>query len=89
MYTIQDWERVLLFLCFEHVTEGGGVDNIMKMILGALTNEGGLNPHQIRDRFMAFGIDGASALQGKRNGVTNKLHVSHAPHMQGVHCVAH
>ena len=39
-----------------------GVDNITKMILGALTNEGGLTPHQIRDRFMAFGADGVSVL---------------------------
>ena len=89
VYTIQDWERVPLLLCLQRVTEGGGADNITKMILGALTNEGGLTPHQIRDRFMAFGADGASVLQGKRNGVTNKLQVSHAPHMQGMHCVAH
>ena len=78
-----------LFLCFEHVTKGSGAKNIMKVILGALTNKGGLTPHQIRDRFMAFGADGASVLQRKRNGVTNKLQVSHAPHMQGMHCVVH
>ena len=59
------------------------------MILTALTNEGGLTPHQIRDRFIVFGADGTSVLQGKRNRVTNKLQVSHAPHMQGMHCVAH
>jgi hypothetical protein len=70
------------------VIDGGGADNITKMILDALTNEGGLTPHQIRDQFMAFGTDGASVLQGKRNGVTNKLQVSHAPHMQDMHCVA-
>ena len=73
VYTIQDWERVPMLLCLQRVTEGGGADNITKMILGALTNEGGLTPYQIRDRFMAFGADGASVLQGKRNGVTNKL----------------
>ena len=89
VYTIQDWEIVLMLLCLQHVTKGGGADNITKMILGALTNEGGLTPHQIRDRFMAFGADGVSVLQRKRNGVTNKLQVSHAPHMQGMHCVAH
>ena len=71
------------------MTKGGDANNITKMILGALTNEGGLIPHHIRDRFVAFGIDGTSVLQGKRNGVTNKLQVSHAPYMQGMHCVAH
>ena len=38
---------------------------------------------------MTFGTDGVSILQGKKNDVTNKLQVSHAPHMQGMHCVAH
>ena len=38
---------------------------------------------------MAFGGEGASVLQRKRNGVTNKLQVFHAPHMQCMHCVAH
>ena len=89
IYTIQKWERVPMLLCLQRMAEGGGVDHIIKMILGALTNEGGLTPHQIRDRFMAFGADDASVLQGKRNGVINKLQVSHAPHMQDMHCVAH
>ena len=41
VYTIQDWERVPMLLCLQHVTEGGSADNITKMILGPLTNEGG------------------------------------------------
>jgi hypothetical protein len=89
VYTIQDWVKVPMLLYLQCVTESGDADNITKMILAALTNEGGLTPHQIRDRFMAFGADGAAVLQGKRNDVTNKLHVFHAPHMQGMHCVAH
>ena len=89
VYTISDWERVSYLLNLERVTEGGGAENIAKMIVSALTNQGGLTPNEIRDRFMAFGADGASVLQGKRNGVTTKLQVSHAPHMQGMHCVAH
>ena len=38
---------------------------------------------------MAFGANVALVLQGKRNGVTNKLQVSHASHMEGMHCVVH
>ena len=79
-----------MFLYLQRMIEGGGsVDNITKMIIGAHTNECGLTPHHIRDQFIAFGVDGASVLQGKRNGVTNKLQVFHTPHMQGMHCVAH
>jgi hypothetical protein len=89
IYTIQGWKRVPMLLCLQRVMEVGGADNITKMILGALTNEGGLTPHHIKDRFTAFGADGASVLQGKRNSVTNKLQVFHAPHMQDIYYVVH
>ena len=78
-----------LLLTLEHVTKGGIAKNITKKILGAIANRGGLTPHQIRDWFMAFGAGGASTLQGKRNNVTNKLQVCHAPHMQDMQCMVH
>ena len=86
VYTFQECEKISMLLCLQRVTEGGGADNITKIILDVLTNEGGLTPYHNKYRFMAFG---ASMLQGKRNGVTNKLHVSHAPHMQDMHWMAH
>lgn len=72
-----------LLLNVESVTNDGGGDDIMKMFLGALTNEDGLPSHHIRNQFMLF------TLQGLKNDVTNKLQVSHALHMQGMHCMAH
>lgn len=71
------------------MTKGGGVHNIMKMIIGALTNDGGLTPHHIRDLFIAFSADSTSVLQENMNGITNKLQVFHAPHIQGIHYVTH
>ena len=59
------------------------------LIVGALTNQGGLTPTKLGTISFAFGANGASMLQRKRNGVTTKLQVSHMPHMQGMHCVAH
>jgi hypothetical protein len=38
---------------------------------------------------VCFRADGASVLQGKRQGVTTQLQVKHAPHMHGMHCVVH
>jgi hypothetical protein len=38
-----------MLLYLQRVIDGGGVDNITKIILGALTNEGGLASHQIGD----------------------------------------
>ena len=49
VYTVFDWKRVPLLLTLERVIKDGGAENLQKMILGALTNQGGLIPHQIRD----------------------------------------
>lgn len=38
---------------------------------------------------MAFGANGALTLQGQKNVVIDKLEVSYALHMQGMHCMAH
>lgn len=86
VYTIIIEKMVPFLLKLERVIEGA--NNIMRMILATLTNEEGLTPHQIIDHFMAFGTDGASMVEEK-NDVTNKLHISHAPHMQNTRCVAH
>ena len=59
-----------MLLCLQHVTEDGNIDDITKMILGAFTNEGGLTPYHIKDRFMLFGTDDASVLQWNKNSVT-------------------
>lgn len=87
VYMICDWERMSMLLTLEHITEGNGIANISKMIVDAHTNQGGLNPHQIRDRFMAFGADDASILQGKRNNIIDKLQVlSCATHAREALC---
>jgi hypothetical protein len=78
-----------MLLCLHRVIEGDHANNITKMNLGVVTNEGRLTPHQMRDQFMAFGIYDASVLQKKMNDVTNKLQVFHVLHMQDIHCVAH
>lgn len=67
----------------------GGAKNITKMIINVFMNQGGLHPHLIRDRIMAFMIIGALVLQGKENDITKKLYICHAPHMQWMHCATH
>lgn len=44
VYTISDWERVPMLLSLERVIEGGSAESISKIILGALTKQGGLTP---------------------------------------------
>ena len=76
-----------LLLNLERVTEGGGANHNEEDYY-CTYYQSGLIPHHIKDWFMAFGVDGAHVLWGKKNGVTNKLQVSHAPHMHFVHIEA-
>jgi hypothetical protein len=48
-----------------------------------------LNAEEMRDKLVCFGSDGASVLQGKKNGVLVQIQRQHAPHCQRMHCVAH
>ena len=67
-----------LHFTLEYVTKGGVDENITKMFVDALFNQDGLTSppphhhhhrHQIRNQFMAFGLECASVIQGKRNGL--------------------
>jgi hypothetical protein len=88
-YVLVDWERVLLLLSFERLTEGSTTSHITKVIVNDVVRDGGLAVQDIRERLVCFGSDGASVLQGKRNGVTVQIQGMHAPYCQGMHCVAH
>jgi hypothetical protein len=44
---------------------------------------------EMRDKLVCFGSNGASMLQSKKNGVLVQIQGQHAPHCQGMLCVAH
>jgi hypothetical protein len=88
-YVLVDWERVSLLLSLERLTEGSNAAHITKVIVNAVVRDGGLAVQDIRERLVYFGSDRASVLQGKWNGVVVQIQGMHAPHCQGMHCVAH
>jgi hypothetical protein len=88
-YVLVDWERIPLLLSLERLTEGSTSDQITRTIMSAVGRDGGLSAEEVRQRLLCFGSDGASVLQGKKNGVVVQIQGAHAPHCQGMHCVAH
>jgi hypothetical protein len=38
---------------------------------------------------LSFGIDGVNLFQGVKNGVTHEIQDKYAPHLEGIHCMAH
>jgi hypothetical protein len=80
-YIVRDFGKVLVLPKLEHVTNGVSSDNLTKLILRMLVDNGGLSTNQIQERLLCFGTNGVSILQ-----CTFQLH---APFMQNVHCVSH
>jgi hypothetical protein len=54
-YVVQNWCRILVFISLELVTNGRGVDNLTKVIMGALKEHDGLYDVDV---LISFGVDG-------------------------------
>jgi hypothetical protein len=53
-YIGQDWCRILVFISLEQVIEGGGVDNLTKVIMGVLKEHGRLFDVDIAAKLISF-----------------------------------
>jgi hypothetical protein len=60
-----------IFIFLEQVIEGGGLDNLTKVIVGVLRKKGGVFDANVAGKLMSFGVDGVNDFQGVRNGVTH------------------
>jgi hypothetical protein len=88
-YVVQNWLRIPIFMSFEHVEVGLGVDNLTQILMQTLMHERGLMKNLIGKRLMNFSADGVFVFQGTRSGVIVQIVNGWAPHFMGVHCVAH
>jgi hypothetical protein len=74
----------LLFL--ECVFDGASSNNMIQLIIEALTIKGALTKKYMTKKLVSFGVDKVSILQGTCNGVIVQIQNNYAPHMVGVHC---
>jgi hypothetical protein len=70
-------------------TNGATANGLTELLMGSLSTKGGLNTDAIASKLLCFGVDGVSAFQGKRTGVTVQIKRNFAPFATGVHCHAH
>jgi hypothetical protein len=59
-YVVQDWCRILVFISLELITNGRGVDNLTKVIMGALKEHDGLYDVDVVVKLISFGVDGVN-----------------------------
>lgn len=70
-YVVQDQCHLPILIFLEQVIEGGGSDNLTKVIMGVLKKEGGVFDANVARKLMSFGANGVDDFQGVRNGVTH------------------
>ncbi len=57
-YVVWDWCHIPIFISLEQVTEGGGIDNLTKVIMGDLKEQGVIFNVNIVTQLISFGADG-------------------------------
>ncbi len=63
-------------------------NNMIQFIIKALITIGALSKKDMTRKIDSFGINGV-IFQGIHNGVTMQIQIKYAPHVVGVHCIAH
>ena len=63
--------------------------NIYELVIKTLKEIGGMDDLMIAKRLVCVGADGASIMQGQRNGICVKLQLLASPFMINIHCMAH
>jgi hypothetical protein len=88
-YIIKEWSQIPILLSLERVVEGADAGHLTRVIIQALLTIGGLTCESLSSKLICFGANGVSVFQGSRTGITWQIKLDYAPHMQGVHCMAH
>jgi len=64
-------------------------ENLYNLVVNSLKEIANLIDVEITKKLICVGADGASVMQGNRNGLCIHLQTSVAPYMIPIHCMAH
>ncbi len=67
---VHNWLGILIFLSLERVIARSNADNLTKVFMQALMNQGGLSKDMIGKKLMTFGTNDVYVFQGVGLGVT-------------------
>jgi len=70
VYTIESWERKPHLLHLSSLSEGGTADQLTRVIMHALIDEGGLSHEEIASKLVCFRADGINMFQGSKSSVS-------------------
>jgi hypothetical protein len=86
---IHAWKIIPFLFTFQHVVEGGNVNNFIVVIFQAFMHQRGLTQEETSKKLICFGANGVSIFQGYYIRMTFLLKETFALYMMGQHCMAH
>ena len=89
IYTVNGHIRHSYLLEIQKMKNSSTAGNIYELVIKTLKEIGGMDDLMITKRLVCVGEDGASILQGQRNGICVKLKLLASPFMINIHCMAH
>ena len=88
IYMVNDHIRHSYLLGIKNMRETSTAENIYELVLNTL-KESGMDHLMIAKKLVCVVADGASVMQGQRNGLCVRLQLSASPYMINIHCMAH
>jgi hypothetical protein len=89
IYMVNDHIRHSYLLGVHKMKENSTTENIYELVNNSLKESGGMDHLMIAKKLVCVGEDGASVMQGQRNGLCIKLQLSTSPYMLSIHCMGH
>jgi hypothetical protein len=90
VYVMEHWGRVSHLCSLQKIeSDGATANNLTQTLMGALSKNCGLEAADIASKLVCFGVDGALAFQGSKNGVLKQIKEKYALFAVGVHYCAH
>lgn len=72
------FKRHALYLMLAHIDSAPNADNLTKTLVDTLATAGGMEPAEVASKLGCIAADGASVLQGYRNGLLVQVCCHHA-----------
>lgn len=89
VYVVDKHVRNENFIGIFKLQVNANAENIFELVTKSMKDSLGMTSMEIAKKLVCLGADGASVMQGQRNGLCVRLQTSIAPYMLGIHCMAH
>eukprot|EP01018_Ginkgo_biloba_P020839 Gb_12925 [translate_table: standard] len=89
IYTVEGHIRKAHLLAIHKMQVNSSAESLFEVVIKNLKDIGGMSNAMIAQKLVCGGANGASVMQGQRNGLCVRLQLSISPYMLSIHCMAH